>query len=68
MDVADLLIVQASRDGYNLTFDIGYENGIESIEDVNSRNGTFCTTELVLEYSGFGNTSESSSPVYLCAT
>ena len=42
--------------------------GIESIEDVKSGNGTLCTTELVLEYSGFGNTSESSSPVYLCAT
>ena len=44
------------------------DSGIESIEDVKSGNGTLCTTELVLEYSGFGNTSESSSPVYLCAT
>jgi hypothetical protein len=28
MDVADLLIDQASRNGYDLTFDIDYENGI----------------------------------------
>jgi hypothetical protein len=45
------------------------DSGIKSIEeDVNSGNGTLCTNELVVEYSGFGNTSESSSPVYLCAT
>lgn len=44
------------------------DSGIESIKDAKSGNGTLCTTELVLEYSGFGNTSESSSTVYLCAT
>ena len=30
MDMADLLIDQASRDGYDLTFDIDYENDILS--------------------------------------
>ena len=30
MDLADLLIDQASGDGYDLTFDIDYENRISS--------------------------------------